>query len=232
MDRANGVPRASRGSEVKMILEAERAGHPFLVYRDGGDTLFVRSLDSPRLIVGRLGSSEIVIDWDDQVSRVHALLEIVGDRWTVSDDGLSRNGTFVGGARVTGRKVLANGDVLMFGETFSVFCDPKEDVLLASTIAAPGRERPELTSAQRKVLVALCRPALESVGSPFAAATNREIANELYLSLDAVKGHMRILFARFEVTDLPQNQKRAALVDRALLTGSVSVSSLDAYRAK
>ena len=52
--------------------------------------------------------------------------------------------------------------------------------------------------------------------------TNRQIADELHLSQDAVKGHLRALFRKFEVDELPQNSKRAALVERALVPGATS----------
>ena len=55
--------------------------------------------------------------WDSEVSRLHAQLEPVGRDWIVVDDGLSRNGTFVNGERVNGRRRLRDGDRLVFGET-------------------------------------------------------------------------------------------------------------------
>ena len=73
--------------------------------------------------------------------------------------------------------------------------------------------------------VALCRPYKDSPS--FATpATNQQIADELVLSLDAVKSHMRALFARFGLDDLPQNEKRVRLVERALQTGTVSEHEL------
>ena len=42
----------------------------------------------------------------------------------------------------------------------------------------------------------------------------------------AVKTHMRALFESFEVTELPQNQKRVALVERALQSGLISEREL------
>ena len=57
-----------------------------------------------------------------------------------------------------------------------------------------------------------------------APATNQEIADELHLSVDAVKSHLRTLFQRFGIEHLPQNQKRSRLVAEALQAGVVSTA--------
>ena len=67
------------------------------------------------------------------------------------------------------------------------------------------------------MLIALCRPVNESA---FATpATNQEIAEEIFLSVDAVKAQLRVLFDRFGLEDLPQNQKRARLAASTLVGG-------------
>ena len=76
-----------------------------------------------------------------------------------------------------------------------------------------------LSEGQRKVLVALCRPLKDSAYA--APATNKDIAEEVFLSVDAVKAHLRVLFERFGLDDLPQNQKRARLAAVALVNGVV-----------
>jgi DNA-binding NarL/FixJ family response regulator len=53
-------------------------------------------------------------------------------------------------------------------------------------------------------------------------ASNQQIAAELFFSVDTVKAHLRALFAKFGVEDLPQNQKRARLANPALQSGVVS----------
>ena len=134
------------------------------------------------------------------------------------------NGTFVNGERVTGRRRLRDGDELRFGGTAIVFRAPVARET-DGTAAAPPRPAMHLSEAQRRVLVALCRPFKD--GSAFATpATNQQIADELFLSVDAVKTHLRALFAEFGVDDLPQNQKRARLVELALRRGHVSQRDL------
>src|SRR4030095_9734977 len=71
-----------------------------------------------------------------------------------------------------------------------------------------------LSPTQLSVLQALCRP-YRNRSQYSTPVTNRQIADELFLGIDAVKAHMRALFRKFGVADLPQNQKRAKLVELA-----------------
>jgi DNA-binding NarL/FixJ family response regulator len=67
-------------------------------------------------------------------------------------------------------------------------------------------------------LVALCRPLLDHR----PPASNREIAAELVVSIDTVKGTLSRLFELFAVgPDVPQNQKRALLAQHAVQAGAV-----------
>jgi pSer/pThr/pTyr-binding forkhead associated (FHA) protein len=213
-------------AELKAQLEVERLGQPFLVYRDGAaQQQIVELRDHDRLVVGRGPGSDIGLDWDPDVSRTHAELERVGREWTLIDDGLSRNGTFVNGDRIHGRRRLVEGDRLRFGKTAVVFRNPvgrRVETTLASTDVMPAAK---LTDAQRRVMVALARPFLDA--GPFATpATNREIAAELFLSIDGVKTHIRTLFEKFNVEQLPQNQKRSRLVDLAFQSGAIKEADL------
>ena len=83
-----------------------------------------------------------------------------------------------------------------------------------------------VTDTQRRILVALCRPYRE--GSAFATpATNKHVAEEVFLSVDAVKAHLRALFEKFDVGDLPQNEKRVRLAELAMRSGVVSPRDLE-----
>jgi hypothetical protein len=44
----------------------------------------------------------------------------------------------------------------------------------------------------------------------------------VFLSVDAVKAHLRVLFDRFGLGELPQNEKRARLVASVLVSGLLS----------
>ena len=211
--------------ELKEQIEAERAGEPFVVLRDGEDKQVLVVLSGNRLTVGRTDEADLSLGWDTEVSRVHAELEQLGGAWTISDDGLSRNGTYVNNERVTGRRRLANGDVMRFGATSAVFREPGEATTGGETALAADVPDATLTETQKTVLIGLCRPFRD--GSPYATpATNQQIADEVFLSVDAVKTHLRTLFAKFGVEDLPQNQKRVKLVERVLGLGLISRKDL------
>jgi DNA-binding CsgD family transcriptional regulator len=211
-------------AELKAVIAAQRAGTAFLEYRDGEDVQRIVALgpEMERLSIGRLASCEVAVTWDTEVSRAHALLEHAGGAWTVEDRG-SSNGTLVNAARINGPHVLRDGDVVRVGRTQVIF-HAAGDEDLRRTTPALDRVAPAPTESQRKVLVELCRPALERGGG---AASNREIATALFVSVETVKTHMRALFDAFGVGDVPQYHKRTELVRRALETGLVSVHDLE-----
>jgi pSer/pThr/pTyr-binding forkhead associated (FHA) protein len=209
--------------ELKAQIEAERGGRPFLVYRDadGEQRIVVVEQGTTALWVGRGEAADLRLDWDEEVSALHAQIEVVRDECTLLDDGLSRNGSFVGERRVDGRLRLRDGNTLRFGQTKILFRRPGESAPEATVAASEVPAAATISPGQRRVLLALCRPFKDE--SPFATpATNQAIADELHLSVDAVKTHMRALFEKLEVEDLPQNRKRVALVERALQSGVVS----------
>jgi hypothetical protein len=190
-----------------------------MFFRDGEQLLRLVELDRDQMAIGRAPGSEVEIAGDLRVSGVHARLEQHGRQWVIEDDGLSRNGTFVNGDRLRGQRTLRDGDLVHVGDTVIGFRDPLPGEVVA-TIAVPTVPAPHVSDAQRRVLVALCRPFRDA--ERFATpATNQDIADELVLSLDAVKSHMRALFARFGVEDLPPNEKRTRLAERALGGGAV-----------
>jgi FHA domain len=216
---------AQSGGELKDRLDAERRNRPFLILRDHEGTQVIRELgDAERLAVGR--GEEVGLHLDDpEVSLLHAELERIGGDWVLVDDGLSRNGSFVNAERVSGRRRLRDGDALRFGQTLVIFRAPGAPA--AATVAAGDTpDAASITDTQRAILVALCRPYRD--GSEFATpAANRRIAEEVFLSIDAVKAHLRALFEKFDVADLPQNQKRVRLAELALRSGVISPRDLE-----
>jgi pSer/pThr/pTyr-binding forkhead associated (FHA) protein len=213
--------------ELKELLAAERAGQPFLAFRDldGGLSLFVLGEEGKPITIGRRAETDLSIPWDGEVSGLHAELQRLGGEWTVIDDGLSTNGTFVNGERISGRQRLRDGDRVRVGRTVLAYNAAEISLAEQTTPAGERLAIPELTGSQRRVLVALCRPYRDG-GSFATPASNQTIAEEVFLSVDAVKMHLRTLFGRFHLTELPQNQKRARLAELALQLGVVSQRDL------
>jgi hypothetical protein len=214
------APHDSSPAELAALMEAERRGEPFLLYREPGGAQRLVTLEGERLSVGRERGQGLALSWDPEVSRLHALLERLGGSWTVVDDGLSRNGTHVNGTLVNGRRRLDDRDVIRIGSTHLLFRNPAQ-----GADETPAAARPEavagLTAAQHRVLVALCRPLLEARDAPAAPPSNAEVADALTISVEAVRTHLKTLFKLFEIPDLPQNRKRAELARRALASGVV-----------
>jgi FHA domain-containing protein len=222
MSRDPLEPDESEPVELRALRDAERRGSAYLLYRDGDGRQIIFELEEgrDRVAIGRRASSDIPLRWDPEVSRIHAAVERLGRDWVLCDEGLSHNGSWVNGERVHGRRRLRGGDVVSVGGTLIAYWtpggasapDPTQTALLARAAVA-------VTATQRRVLVALCRPL---GGGPYTApASNRQIADELVLTVDTIKGTLTQLFESFGLQDVPQNQKRAALAARALGTGVV-----------
>jgi pSer/pThr/pTyr-binding forkhead associated (FHA) protein len=178
--------------------------------------------DQQRITIGRSPQADLALPWDAEVSRLHAAVEYLGAHWTIVDDGLSRNGTFINGERLVGRRRLIAGDRIRVGTSLVSFHDfggVVDEATRTSTGSIPTLR--SLTETQRAVLVALCRPYKNGAG--FATpASNQQIADELFLSVDAIKTHLRALFAKFGVESLPQNLKRVRLAGLAMQSGLIS----------
>lgn len=218
--------RPASAREVQELLRAEQSGLHFVLYRDDAGSQQLRCLNpGGRATIGRHSDSDLALPWDSEVSRAHAILEQVGREWTVIDDGLSRNGTFVNGVRLGGRRRLRDRDILRVGSVSLTFRAADVSAVSGTAAALRALDGDAITPAQRRVLVAMCRP-FKAGTAHAVAATNPQIAKELFLSVDAVKTHVRALFVAFGVEDLPQNRKRARLVELALESGIVTEREL------
>jgi hypothetical protein len=216
-------PHQATAAELKARIEIARTGASFLVYFDDAHRQQLVVLDPhwPRAAIGRAEDAAICVSWDGQVSRVHAELERVGEHWVIVDDGLSRNGTFLNGSRITGRRRLADHDVIRVGLTTMLFRAPSMRPVPSTALGDDAELASAITPAQRRVLVALCRPFAS--GSAYATpATNPQIAAELFVTVAAVKAHLRALFHAFDIEALPQQEKRHRLVALAFASGLVT----------
>ena len=221
------APHSLSPSELQELLAIERTGKPFVAFKDaeGRLGLFATGRGGRTRTVGRRPEMDLSIAWDSEVSGLHAELQGLGGEWTIVDDGLSTNGTYVNGQRVSGRQRLRDGDRVRVGQTILLYRAGGAAPVQETVTAGEAPALKELTDTQRRVLVALCRPYRD--GPSFATpATNQQIAAEVFLSIDAVKMHLRRLFAEFELSEMPQNEKRARLAECVLQFGVISERDL------
>jgi hypothetical protein len=174
-------------------------------------------LRAGRSAIGSSTESDLVID-ESSVSRAHALIEHFAGAWFVEDLG-SRNGTYVNGQRISGRRVVRPGDEIRLGVVRAVLRGGPSGGTATSAVDEP----PILTRRERDVLVALCQPLLAA--DPFTEpASIREIAAALVVSEAAIKQHLANLFVKFDVGD--GEHRRARLANAAMSTGAVSLGDL------
>lgn len=126
--------------ELKDVVELTRKGVPFMLYRDGSGAQRAWMLEGDRaLTIGRGNEVDVCLAWDPSVSLVHAEAVRMGAHWLIGDDGVSRNGTFVNGERLNGRRRLRHGDVIRIGRTALTFNDASAERRGATTISDARR---------------------------------------------------------------------------------------------
>ena len=208
----------SDAADLKARIEAERTGQAFVYWKDvdARQQILLLDADTDRVTVGRRGDQDIVLDWDKQVSRAHALLEKRGGDWTLIDE-LSQNGSYLNGDRINRRVRLDHKDVMCFGSTRITFQDrarAEED----STARASEETWAPMSARDRDVLRALCRPLVDD--SSAMPASNEDIAEEVALSVDSVKARLRVQYERHGLVDLRQGEQRSRLARLLLSTGT------------
>ncbi len=186
------------------------------LWRDGAGEL--ARLDGPRATIGADASNDLVLD-DRAVSGVHAVLDRLGNAWSLRDLG-SRNGTFINGERLTGERILDVGDELRFGAIRFVVGGASGPRRLTETLLGS----PQLTPRERDVLTELCRPLAEGDAFTEPAAV-REIAAKLVVTEAAVKQHLAHLYDKFDLHDAA-DRRRVKLANAALTRGAVSLGDL------
>ena len=106
------------GAKESSTSGAAPAEGPALVVRKGpqpGERFFI---DRPRLTIGRDPESDVFLN-DMTVSRMHAVVELIGEAVKVTDAG-SLNGTYVNGVLVDSAE-LSHGDAVQIGTFQMVF---------------------------------------------------------------------------------------------------------------
>ncbi len=96
-------------------------GRDLAITTSDGQTKILR-LEGTSLSVGRSETNGVSCAADARLSRQHLNLEREGDDWAVRDLG-SKNGTFLNGVRLTGKRRLQPGDRIVAGKMVLVY-DP------------------------------------------------------------------------------------------------------------
>ncbi|MGH2968367.1 MAG: FHA domain-containing protein [Solirubrobacteraceae bacterium] len=212
----------SAEEELEARLAAERLGVPFLVYRDGEDRQRIFPLEPGRtsVTIGRRDEADISLPWDPECSRLHAELELRAGEWTISDDGLSQNGTWVNELRLAGRRRLADGDIMKVGRTRFSYSRP--GVIGIGPTLVPGElsATPKFSEQQQRILRALCRP-LFGDGEGVTPTSDEEIAVETGIAVETVTTELDHLTRALGLDVMPESERRAEVALLALRSGLV-----------
>ncbi len=179
-----------------------------------------RHLDADHVVIGRSPLSDVVLTADAQVSRTHAVLERIANRWILRDVG-SRNGTYLNGQRVRDRVPLRAGDEIRIGKSVLVLKSERSPDGAATERQAPP---PPLTVREKEVLLAVLRP-LVAAGPFGQPATTPEIARALWVSDAAVKRHLIHLYRKFGI-DGRGASRQARLASAALQRGAITLAEV------
>jgi pSer/pThr/pTyr-binding forkhead associated (FHA) protein len=210
--------------EETALAEAARGDTPFLVLHDdlGHQHIICLEDERPRTI-GRRREADIALPWDRHVSRLHAELRCLAGEWTVNDDGLSQNGTYVNEVRLVGRRRLFDGDEVRVGRTRLAFRDPTATATGLTLLPGELNSVTALSEQQQGILHELCRPlAQERTGERVRPASDREIGERLGLPVRTVANEVAALCGAFDFDALPEGTARKELANLALEMGLVS----------
>ena len=183
-------------------------------------------LEGQRVTLGKASTNAVPLEYDETVSRLHAVLENLGFAWSIRDLG-SRNGTYLNGERITAERVLRSGDEVRIGKSRLLFWevrDSGEGKLDEETMTAQPLELPpRLTPRELDVLVVLCRPLVSDDAFPELPSVRR-MAGELFVTEAAVKQHLQNLYDKFAIP--AEGDRRVRLANEALRRGAVTLAQL------
>ena len=209
-------------AEHEARLAVERLGLPFLVYRDGNGEQRIYQLDRGRrsVTIGRRDEADISLPWDPECSRLHAELELRAGEWTVTDDGLSQNGTWVNELRLIGRRRLSDGDDVRVGRTHVIFASPAGIGIGPTLVPGELSATPRFSDQQQRILRALCRPLMGDAEGVKPAA-DAAIAAATGIPEEVVTTELDHLGRSFGLQDMPVADRRAEIALLALRSGLV-----------
>jgi pSer/pThr/pTyr-binding forkhead associated (FHA) protein len=193
---------------------------PFVVLQDSAGQQLTVALDgSGPVTIGRRSEAGVALPWDREVSRVHAELRTVAGQWTISDDGLSQNGTYVNEVRLVGRRRLSDGDLIRVGRTRITFHLPADDDGALTLLPGELNATTALSDQQHAVLRELCRP-LADGSTP---ASDEAIADALGIPVQTVAAELLGFYGAFGLTDVEESEARLDVASMALGAGIIDL---------
>ena len=216
------MPAGPTEEELEARQAAERLGLPFLVYRDGDGVQRIYALELGRrsVTIGRRDEADVSLPWDPECSRLHAELQLRAGEWTITDDGLSQNGTWVNELRLYGRRRLADGDVVRIGRTLLTFSQPGTVGIGPTLVPGELSATPRFSEQQQRILRELCRP-LFGDGEGVTPTSDEEIAAALGTPVETVTIELDHLTRALGLEDMPTSEARAEVALLALRSGLV-----------
>jgi pSer/pThr/pTyr-binding forkhead associated (FHA) protein len=195
---------------------------PYVTYRGEDGAWTVHALPVLGAVtIGRGRSADISLPWDPEVSRLHAELALRAGEWTICDDGLSQNGTWVNGLRLVGRRRLNDEDLLKIGRTELTFRRPVGTMSIPTLVPGELSATPAFSEQQQRILRALCRP-LFGDGDGVNPSTDAEIAAETEIPVAQVEIELDHLGRALGLDDMPREDRRAEIALLAMRSGLVS----------
>jgi len=212
--------KAEPEADHEARLAAARLGLPFLLYRDREGRQRIYQLDRGRrsVTIGRRDEADISLPWDPECSRLHAELELRAGEWTISDDGLSQNGTWVNELRLIGRRRLSDGDDVRVGRTHVIFANPGGIGIGPTLVPGELSATPRFSEQQQRILRGLCLPLLGD-GEGIAPASDDEISRTVGIPVHAVTTELDHLTRALGLNEVPRAQRRRELALLALRSG-------------
>jgi hypothetical protein len=197
-------------------------GVPYLAYRDGDGEERVFALEPQRgsVTIGRRDEADVSLPWDPECSRLHAELELRAGEWTISDDGLSQNGTWVNELRLYGRRRLTDGDIVRIGRTLLTYSSPTAVGIGPTMVPGELSATPRFSEQQQRILRELCRPLLGD-GGGVTPASDEDVAAALGIGVETVTTELDHLTRAFGLEDMPVREARAEVALLALRSGLV-----------
>jgi hypothetical protein len=199
-----------------------KLGFPFLAYRDGegADQVFALEPQRRSVTIGRRDEADVSLPWDPECSRLHAELELRAGEWTITDGGLSQNGTWVNELRLYGRRRLADGDVVRIGRTLLTYSQPGGVGIGPTLVPGELSATPRFSEQQQRILRELCRP-LMGDGEGVTPASDEDVAAALGIGVETVTTELDHLTRAFGLDDMPVTEARAEVALLALRSGLV-----------